>query len=286
MAKVAVTKAKLEALADAIRQKAGLSGKKTLAELTQAVSDLGTGTDTSDATAGAAQVLAGYTAYGPDGKFAGTIESFNGSALSPSNADRVIKGQRYLASDLTVKAARLQDRTVIPSTSRQTIAKNDDQFYGLETVTVEAAPLEERTVTPGETAQVITPSGGKIGMSKVTVAAVAPGIKALGTTIQGSGSNYLELNNTLGLTSISACKVICTTDYENITASSIVHSGLLVDGDNIAKVTARTLNTTHLAYSETFRATIDGDKFSFFVTNTTAVFASNLQYVVLIYGII
>lgn len=44
MAKVAVTKAKLEALADAIRQKAGLSGKKTLAELTQAVSDLGTGT--------------------------------------------------------------------------------------------------------------------------------------------------------------------------------------------------------------------------------------------------
>lgn len=284
MAKVAVTKAKLEALADAIRQKAGLSGKKTLAELTQAVSDLGTGTDTSDATAGAAQVLAGYTAYGPDGKFSGTIESFNGLVLSPSNANRIIKGNRYLASDLTVKAALLQDRTVIPSATRQTIAKNDDQFYGLGTVTVEAAPLEERTVTPGETAQVITPSGGKIGMSKVTVAAVAPGIKALGTTIQGSGSNTLEIDNTLGLTSIRACEVVCATEYANITESGVVYSGLLVDGENVAKVTARTLNTTRLAYSEDFRAMIDEGKFVLYVNNTTYKFSSDRRYSLTIYG--
>ena len=52
MAKVMITQAKLEALADALRAKLGFTGKKTLAQLTQAVSDFDTGTDTSDATGG------------------------------------------------------------------------------------------------------------------------------------------------------------------------------------------------------------------------------------------
>ena len=42
MAKVMITQAKIEALADALRAKLGFTGKKTLAQLTQAVSDFDT----------------------------------------------------------------------------------------------------------------------------------------------------------------------------------------------------------------------------------------------------
>lgn len=284
MAKVAVTKAKLEALADAIRQKAGLSGKKTLAELTQAVSDLGTGTDTSDATAGAAQVLAGYTAYGPDGKFSGTIESFNGWVLSPTNGNRIIKGNRYLASDLTVKAALLQDRTVTPSTSRQTIAKNDDQFYGLGTVTVEAAPLEERTVTPGETAQVITPSSGKIGMSKVTVAAVAGTLmKSAFATVAGSGSMVLTIVNAAGISSIVAMHVKCKTAYTDIANGDVAIEAVFAEGVGFACGTKYNSDgETGLKYGRVSGAAVsDG---SITLTMASYTFRSELQYDVTIYG--
>lgn len=284
MAKVAVTKAKLEALADAIRQKAGLSGKKTLAELTQAVSDLDTGTDTSDATAGAAQVLAGYTAYGPDGKFSGTIESFNGWVLSPTNGNRIIEGNRYLASDLTVKAALLQDRTVTPSTSRQTIAKNDDQFYGLGTVTVEAAPLEERTVTPGETAQVITPSSGKIGMSKVTVEAVAGTLmKSAFATVAGSGSMVLTIVNAAGISSIVAMHVKCKTAYTDIANGDVAIEAVFAEGVGFACGTKYNSDgETGLKYGRVSGAAVsDG---SITLTMASFTFRSELQYDVTIYG--
>lgn len=245
MAKVAVTKAKLEALADAIRQKAGLSGKKTLAELTQAVSDLGTGTDTSDATAGAAQVLAGYTAYGPDGKFAGTIESFNGSALSPSNADRVIKGQRYLASDLTVKAALLQDRTVIPSTSRQTIAKNDDQFYGLGTVTVEAAP---------------------------------PKIKSFSATVQGGGSNVLSIENTAGITSVVAVNFAAETTP---TVNYVVRDGAFAVNSGFARVP---FAYDRVDQAVSVYASVTGGAIEISVLNTAYIFGEDFQYDVYVCG--
>ena len=54
---------KLTAIADAIREKDGSADKLTLNQMPQKIRDIATGTDTSDATATAGDILAGLTAY-------------------------------------------------------------------------------------------------------------------------------------------------------------------------------------------------------------------------------
>lgn len=141
MAKVMITQSKLEALADALRAKLGFTGKKTLAELTQAVSDFDTGTDTSDATGGAAQMLSGYTAYGAGGKFTGSIQSLGAQTYQPSTSDQTIPAGKYLSG-------------------AQKIAK---------------MVLQEKVVTLSSAQQVLTPPSGVHGFSKVTVPATTYG---------------------------------------------------------------------------------------------------------------
>ena len=70
---------------------------------------------------------------------------------------------KYCTEDIVV-AASLQDETVTPTASTQTISA-DANYVGLGTVTVNAVPTEEKSVTTnGE----VTPSSGKF-LSKVTV---------------------------------------------------------------------------------------------------------------------
>lgn len=121
MAKVMITQAKLEALADALRAKLGFTGKKTLAQLTQTVSDFNTGTDTSDATGGAAQMLSGYTAYGAGGKFTGSIQSLGAQTFQPSTSDQTIPAGKYLSGVQTIRKMQLVSWAVQPSSSEKTI---------------------------------------------------------------------------------------------------------------------------------------------------------------------
>ena len=80
-----------------------------------------------------------------------------------SNRTTLKTAQKYCAEDIVV-AASLQDKTVTPTASTQTISA-DANHVGLGTVTVNAVPTEEKSVTTnGE----VTPSSGKF-LSKVTV---------------------------------------------------------------------------------------------------------------------
>ncbi len=137
MAKVMITQAKLEALADALRAKLGFTGKKTLAQLTQAVSDFDAGTDTSDATGGAAQMLSGYTAYGAGGKFTGSIQSLGAQTFQPSTSDQTIPAGKYLSGAQKIAKMVLQEKVVTLSTSQQVLTPPSG-VHGFSKVTVPA----------------------------------------------------------------------------------------------------------------------------------------------------
>lgn len=260
MAKVVVTKAKLETLADTIRRKTGVSGKKTLDELVQAVDEMQLGTDTSDATGGAAQMLEGYTAYGAGGKFSGTIESFGGWEIAPSATPTTIKGKRYLASDMKIKAAYLQDRTVIPSKIRQTISKTDAACYGLGTVTVEGAKLQECSVTPKNTEQNITPSGDYIGFSSVHVEPITNSNKFMRLVMTGSGGNGIRIPNTDGFTSILECSVISGTKLEEVTETGVVLTAFWCDGKSLVKQASHNGFQAITTYNENLSCAVGQDE--------------------------
>lgn len=282
MAKVVVTKAKLETLADVIRRKTGVSGKKTLDELTQAVDGMQFGTDTSDATGGAEQMLAGYTAYGAGGKFTGAIESFSGWEVAPSAAPTTIKGRRYLASDMTIKAARLQDRTVKPTTSRQTISKTDAACYGLGTVTVEGAKLQACSVTPKNTEQSITPSGDYIGFSSVHVEPIKNSIKFARLVMTGSGGNGIRIPNTDGFASILECSVISGTKLEEVTESGVVLTAFWCDGKSLVKQATHNGFQAITTYNENLSCAVGQDEIIIMSSLQGTKFSG--QLVVSIYG--
>lgn len=62
-----------------------------------------TGTNTSDATAAAAQILAPYTAYVASGKVAGTIPSQGAQTITPSTSTQTIQAGQYLSGPQTVQ---------------------------------------------------------------------------------------------------------------------------------------------------------------------------------------
>ena len=123
-------------IADAVRSKTGKTAKLTLNQIASEVSGISTGgggTNTSDATATAAEIMSGKTAYVKSGKVTGTFTIDN----ELSTQDSLIA---QIQDALVGKAAGgyepvLQTKTVTPSTNAQTI-KPDSGYDGLSHVTV------------------------------------------------------------------------------------------------------------------------------------------------------
>lgn len=61
-----------------------------------------TGTNTSDATATASQILAPYTAYVASGKVTGTIQSQGAQTITPGTSNQTIPSGKYLTGTQTI----------------------------------------------------------------------------------------------------------------------------------------------------------------------------------------
>lgn len=87
-----------------------------------------------------------------------------------------------LSAGQVAKSISLEDVSITPSTSQQTITAGEG-YDGIGTATVSAVALENKTVTPTDSQQVITAGEGYLGLGTVTVEASSGGTDTLNTIL-------------------------------------------------------------------------------------------------------
>ena len=89
----------------------------TFEELDNGIHSIPTGTDTSDATAAAGDIISGKTAYGPSGKITGTIPDRGaGGTVTPGATDQTKAAGRYTTA-ITIKGVPVPADKVLTGTT-------------------------------------------------------------------------------------------------------------------------------------------------------------------------
>lgn len=155
---------KLKDIADAIRAKEGSSDPIIANDFPARIAAIQTGTDTSDATATAGDILSGETAYVASGKVTGTIPTKTESNISVSGPTIIVPSGYYGSQVSKSVATATQATPTISVNSSGLITASSTQSAGYVTAGTKNATRQlttqaGKTITPGRTQQTAVASG-------------------------------------------------------------------------------------------------------------------------------
>lgn len=196
---------KLKDIADAIRVKEGSSDPIIANDFPARIAAIQTGTDTSDATATAGDILSGETAYVASGKVTGTIPTKTESNISVSGPTIIVPSGYYRSQVSKSVATATQAIPTISVNSSGLITASSTQSAGYVTAGTKNATRQlttqaGKTITPGRTQQTAVSSGryttGNIyvaGDSDLTAANIKSGVNIFGVT--GTYAGNVSVSN-------------------------------------------------------------------------------------------
>ena len=151
-------------IADAIRAKTSKAETLSLGQMPSEILSIETGNDTSDATATAADLLSGKTAYSNGHLITGTIPSKVGGTYSPSDTQQVISQGQYLSGDQVIEAVTADNLPASVFTSRTSdatataadILSGKTAYVNGSLVTGSVQSKETETFSPSATQRTIS----------------------------------------------------------------------------------------------------------------------------------